>query len=489
MRSLILITTLCFTLAGCHSSSRQAEHTINLATIEDPIERVRIAYQTERLNQANTIRLESEIRQEYPDHDYSPDFHDMSSQRMHHIIDIKNNSGSSEYLTRISNTYYHGRSVLVDGISQFIVYPSSLLQEAQQTDFISQYGATIRSSDAMLALWLEKASDNARIEGEEMWLGKLHDKVTFDFPNSPPLTILVQKDTGYISKMSRVLGEGMTVFYTFDYHSKQNGIPVASELSVYLQGIRLFYSFNQRLILNDSNDSNAFEIESDIAPEPERVDQSIMTAEAITNDVYQVGQDESYTTFIQTTKGLIAFGLEAGFADRLQAYRDKTNNQSLLSFAIAANHHNIRIAGVAEALSEGATLLIPATAKGRVHALLGDVDALLIETISTSKTIGSVTVYNISTSNAAENLIAFESQSRSILQTSHYAAPYKNERVWAEFNGVTFLQGLAPLGLSPNIIISSESRRPESWSAFENAVADHVTKPCMRKRKICENWG
>lgn len=94
-------------------------------------------------------------------------------------------------------------------------------------------------------------------------------------------------------------------------------------------------------------------------------------------------------------------------------------------------------------------------------------------------------MYNIATSNAIENLVAFESQSRAILQTSHYAAPYKNEALWAEFNGVTFLQGLAPLGLSPNIIVSSESRRSESWAAFENAAAKHVHKPCMQKRKIC----
>lgn len=484
MRLPILFTSIIITLASCQTAPVSSATSL----IENPIDRVRAAYQVDRLREAKTIRIEGDIRQDYPDHEYSPDFHDMSAQRMHHVIDIHNSSGSSEYLTRISNTHYHGRSVLVDGTSRFIIYPSGLYQQPEEVDFISEYGPTIRSSEAMLALWLDKSADTARLEGEEMWLGNRHDKVTFDFPNSPPLTVLIQKDTGYISKMSRLIGNEILVSYTFNYHTLQDGIPVAKEHNLYAGEDRILYSFNRGLTLNDRDDRNAFEVESDILPEPERMDQSAMTAEAITDTMHQVGQGESYTTFIKTAQGLVAFGVEAGFESRLQAYREETADQTPLGFAIIANHHNVRMEGASEAVAAGATLLVTPDAEARVRAALDEGGASKVEKISASKTIDNLTIYNIATSTASENLVLFDEKSASVVQTSHYAAPFKDAPLIAEFTGVTLMQGLDPLELSPNLILSTDSRRAENWNTFEEAVSQYVHQPCVRDRKICEGW-
>ena len=185
-------------------------------------------------------------------------------------------------MTRITNAYYHGREVIVDGQRRDIIYPSAIYQDVGEADPMTHYGPAFRSSDVMLAYWLDRAAETARIDGETMWLGKIHDQVTFDFPNSPPLTLLIQKDTGYISKMHRQVGD-VVVSYTFFNHVIQDGFPVAQDHNVYGGADWIFYSIDRRVVVNDSVDSDVFQIEADIMPEPEGVDQSELTVEALTN--------------------------------------------------------------------------------------------------------------------------------------------------------------------------------------------------------------
>jgi len=478
------------TAVTTQASEAQPEMAIAEKSAAQVLDRVRSAYRVDRLRAASTIRLEEEIRQEYPNHDYSPDFHELSAQRRHHVIDFERELGSSEYLTKIAGSYYHGRSVFADGGSRFIIYPSGVVQDQVPSEFLSEYGGTIRSSDAMVALWLDRIGDTARFEGEEMWLGKYHDRITIDFSDSPPLTVLIQQDSGYISKMWRRVGdENILVSYIFDYHTVQNGVPLAREHTLYIGSERLFYSFNRRIILDDPTDAGAFEVEADLVPEPRRVDQSELTAEALTGALFHVGQDEAYTAFITTAQGLVAFGVQAGFADRLQAYRDASLDTTPLAYAVIPNHHNVRLGGAEEALNEGAVLLVTASAQGRVRDRLVDESlAERVETISESKSIGSLTVHNVATSTASENLIAFNTADRALIETGHYGAPFIDRPVWASLTGVTLLQSLGPLDLSPAYLISTESRRAESWSLFEAQVASFVEIPCARARPICEEW-
>lgn len=491
MRSVFWVTGVFMVLAGCQSPQAKSNATNiaspDIASIIDPIDRVRAAYQIDRLKKATTIRLEDDVRQNFPDHDYSPDFHEMSAQRRHYIIDLENQSASSEFLTNIANTYYHERSVHVDGKGQSIIYASGYYQDQGDVDFMAQYGGVMRSSEAMLALFLDKAGDTARLEGETMWLGKLHDKVTFDFPNSPPLTLLIQKNTGYISKMSRRVGEDFLVSYTFNFHTLQDGIPVAREHGLYGNSDRLYYSINRRVVVDDHSDKDAFEIEMDLLPEPERVDQSAMTAEALSDNLFQVGQGDFYAAFVKTNQGLVAFGVEAGFTERLQAYRSETSDTSPLVYAIAANHHNVRLAGLPDAITAGATLLVTPNARARVLESLND-DGLnsRVETIDFSKTIGALTIYNLATSVAAQNLVAYNSVDQTVLQTGHYAAPFKDTPLWGDYSGATLLQSLKPLRLNPAYLISSDSRRAENWNAFQTAIEKLPPSSCARNRQICK---
>lgn len=457
--------------------------------VDQIIDRVSAAYKVDRLNQASTIRFEEERRFEFPDHEYRSNFHELSTQRQHHILDLNNQSASSEYLTQIANSHWHGRSVAKDGKSRFILYAPQYVQEAEDQDFYGYYGRVIRSSAALLARELFNAKDTAKYIGEEMWMGKQHDKVTFEMPNSPPLNILVRKDSGMISYMDRIVGETSTVSYIYEKYEVQDGIPVAHEHSIYGNGIRLFLSLDRKLAIDDQSDKNAFEIEAGIVPEPQRVDQSAMTVEKTADNIFHVGQNEHYSTFISTNDGVVAFGMGPGFADRLQAYRQQTAIDLPLTHAIISDHHRGEMAGAPDAASTGATLLVTPDALDRVQQLVAQGSpAAQIETIENQTAIGDLVVANVSTAHAGSNLVAFHEPSGTFVQTAHFSILYNNAASFAEFPAVTLNDAVTKFDWTPKIILSAESRKAGPWQAFQKAVSEFDPTACFRNRRICQNW-
>lgn len=484
MRSVSMIMLLGFAVSGSVGISAQTPTNM----VDQIVDQVSAAYKVDQLNRASTIRLEEERRHEYPDHEYGPDFHDLSAQRQHHVLDFNNQSGSSEYLTSIAGSNWHGRSVLKNGKSRFIIYAPQFLQNEVEEDFAVEYGRIIRSSGALLARELVNAKGTAQYDGEEMWLGKMHDKLTFEMASSPPLTIFVGKDTGYISYMVRTVGENIKVAYTFDHHMLQDGIPVAREHSFYANGERVFYSFDRKLVINDQRDNNAFEIDAGIIPEPERVDQSSMTVESIAEGIHHAGQDENYSTFFSTNDGVIAFGIGAGFGDRLKAYREQTAITLPLTHAIVADHHRGKMAGAGDAAAEGAILLTTQDAAPRVKAMLAEANPdARVEAVEKRSDFGGLAILNVATAHASRNLVAYHAPSATFAQIGHFNNPYKSEAGFTDYTAVTLNDALVPFALTPKTILSAESRKADTWTAFQNAMKAYDPTPCHRDRAICSN--
>jgi hypothetical protein len=457
------------------------------------IERVRKAYNVDYLEKAITIRLEHDYNRIYDNHDYGPEFHQRAFRRQHYVFDFQNDQYSSEWLTRIGNSNYHGRSFLKDGILIDMDYAHGLYRDNGEANFFEQYGFSIRESDVLLAIWLSRSIETARYEGEVMWLGLPHDVVEIDFPSSPPLQIFVRRKDGAITKMIRQITEDLAVYYTYRRHKKQDRTFIAQEHSVFAEGERLYFSYNRNIDVNDRQDRRAFEVDKGILLEPERVDQSEMTVEEIGIQpdatqqlIHHVGQGESYTTFMTTGDFITAFGGKAGFAERLKAYRDKTKNMLPLRYVVLSSHHGEEIAGAQDALAAGATLLTTEDGKTTLEGVLDQ--GAKIEVVKSEKDISSLRVFSASTDIAETILTAYFEPQKVVLQSSHYASPYKNSGFYAKFAAVTLYQSLAEdVRGNAAVLVSTESKKPETWMDFVDAVEDHDPTPCHRKRQICKN--
>ena len=478
------ISILCFlSVALLGSAGVQAQ--TNSADLDRIVDRLGAVYQVDRLNQANTIRIEEDRRMEFGEHEYGPDFHQRSAQRYHYVLDFKNRRASGENVTHISGSTWHGRNIVRDGRSRFIMYAPGVVRDQGEQDFAVEFGRVIRTLGALIARELVNSRETAKYSGEKMWLGKKHDVLTFEMANSPLLTLYVEKDTGYITYMERTVGD-VKVSYTFRRHAMQDGIPVAAEHSFYGRGEQIFYSFGRKLAVDDPQDRNAFEIDPGIVPEAEQLDQSAMTVNKIAENVHQVGQDSGYSTFFVTNGGIVAYGLGAGFGDRLKAYRDQTVITLPLTHAIVADLHNEDRLGAPDAAQEGAVILVTKDAADRVKSMLAESNPnARVQPVEDQLQLGDIVTYDVATAQAAQNLITYHTPSGVIAQTGHYYNPFPTKPGYADYTAVTLRDAIVSLGLAPKRILSNESRKAETWDLFVTAVNAHKPDRCFFNRPIC----
>ena len=481
-----LVLTIAIAAAAPSANGGAESKQKNRAALEAAIARMDSAYRPQTLIAASRIRLEEDRRIPYAGHNYSTAFHDLSAQRLHHILDLRGRSGTSEYLTDIGHSHYHARSILHGDRFRFIDYGAGTYQDEQARDFDAHYGSVVRGSDVLLAVALYRAKDSAKFVGRKMWLGKMHDAVTFDQPGSPPLTVLIQDGTGHISKMSRVVGGSTEVQYTFDHHDRDHGIAIAREHSVFARGEPLYFSFNRRLAVNDRKDRRAFRTDKGLKAEPERLANDSLSIRSVGKGGHHVGKEDSYSTFFDTSAGLIAFGLDAGFEERLKMYRTRTGVVTPLRVAVAADHHEGQHAGAKEAVDAGAKIWATRAAQAEIKRALGsdkDIDA-----VEAKRSFGGVTVLALSTAHAEQVLVAWQKASGLIVQSGHYISPYVKAVHYAMFPAVSLRQAVLGAGVGPSEILSTATARPETWAAFSSAVAAYDSTACHGSRPICRGW-
>ena len=238
--------------------------------------------------------------------------------------------------------------------------------------------------------------------------------------------------------------------------------------------------------MNDRKDRNVFEIEKGVVQEPERVDQSEMTVEEIADGVYHVGQDGIYSTFIDQETGLVGLGAEGGFGDRLTSLREKTGNDRPLVAVLVADHHEDEYEGARDAIAEGAKLIIPKLAQGKLDTMFSDtIVKPRYEIVEDQLQMGDLTIHNIQTSHAERLLVVHHEESGSLFQSSHYISPYPNERFIALRAAVNLHDELVKLGLNIDRVLSSGSRKPETWDDFSAAAQTSKLTKCHNSRRIC----
>ncbi|MGB6229220.1 MAG: hypothetical protein WBF53_03735 [Litorimonas sp.] len=479
-----LASTVCLSaLLG----STGLSHAQTALSLDETIDRVEDAYSTDRLLRARTIRMEEDRREAFRSHDYGPDFHEMTAQRRHYVFDLQGERATSEYVTLIGTNTYHGRSIVADGEALFIDYGANSYEPQGAADFTARHNDQTRASDVLLAMKLASNPETARLARQAMWLGSRHSVVELPMDGSVPMMVYVENDTGFIRKMTRTVSPDITVFYTYDHHTVEDGVAVAREFSVYANRDPLFFSFARGVRVNDRRDRKAFKVDRGVVEEPSRVDQSEMTVDDWNGTAFHVGMGESYTTFFPTTEGLVAVGTHAGLSDRLKAYREDTGDRQPLRYAVVADHQAEELAGIEDALAETATLVVTPHTLSRLTDIRGAEDGIIdILTVADRQTVAGLELMMIPTSDASQVLVTYDPDARLVLQSGHYVSPYEATGFYAKHSAVSLMDGLEPMGLSPSHIVSSQSRKAEAWTDFVQAVETYDPTRCFKDRPICD---
>ena len=155
---------------------------------------------------------------------------------------------------------------------------------------------------------------------------------------------------------------------------------------------------------------------------------------------------------------------------------------------VVTHHHNDHLAGIADAVAAGATLV---TVDDNVETIKRDgasPDArfLLLDKRLTLGVVKSrVEVYEVSTLHAARFLVTYVPEQKLIFIADHLNSPYETGVPTANVNTVTMLDALNALDIDYNKITVAHGARIFSKKDLEQSVAAFEPGSCVGDRPVC----
>lgn len=474
-----------FRTAALAAAALAASSTAQAGEAEDAVvAKVTAAYGGDRLVNLKSLRIEDESKTGFPGQGYTPDVVEFTPLRQDSQIDLLEERGSQENWSDNWNFSFLTRTVSVGDEIVTINYATGAYQPAAQPDFFTAFGPVYRTSDTLLAYMLQKNRATASHKGERPYLGRPHEVVSFEFPQSPPLTLHVDKETGFISKMTRDTPAG-ALNYQFRDHRRAGGIGYAANFEFFV-GPDVNIVTVSRKVTPNAVRAAVFSIDRGIEREPSRVDTAEMTVDKIADGVHLAGTGFNYSLFVDAGDHVVGMGGTAGLKDRYEAYLKAAGHQKPLRYQIVSHHHTDHLAGMADAFALGATFVAPNNAVGNlktaVGAALGD-DRILAA--DGSRTVGPAIAHVISTNHAERNAIVYIPAAKIAFETDHYGGLYADAPTPAGQTAIHLKRAIERLGLDVATLISEHNRKAVPWAEFAAAADAWRRDPCPGARPIC----
>ncbi len=461
-----------------------AAPTLSLAgEIEDQIiDKTIAAYGGTKLTELKSISIKSTQLGSGPGQGYTPFYDGLTENRREVNIDLVDQRGSDEFWTDQLGFFDSSRAITVGDKTTLVNYHTGKLTPVEETNFYGRFGAYFRVTDTLLAYELNRQRQSAKHLGSEAVNGVPHEKISFEFPSSPTLTLFINPETGLISQMQRVTPFGALTYLFTDYR-KNKGITYSADFTFYAFKNLVGLTLDRKITFNRVKD-NIFKIEKGMVPTPEALDTTTLTIEAISPTTHHVGSDGVYTMFIDAGDHIIGIGGFAGLKDRYTAYLEETGHEKPLKYQVVTHHHEDHIAGLLDAAELGAILVTTEMAKDTIQEVSGAPDEQL-QIISTNTTLGPATLHIIDTNHTAQYVLLYLPTSKTLFQADHYGGEFIDQVAPLNKGSVRLHKEVTKLGLDVEKLVSAHNRKIEDWAAFSRSVADFKYTPCPMKRKIC----
>ena len=448
------------------------------------------AYGGAALTNLKSIRVHNTSQNAFPGQGYTPGYVEFTEFRQDAQLDLANERGSVEGWAANYNFAFNTRTVSADDDIVVINYRNGTYQPAASPDYYSAYGAVIRVTDTLLAYELAKRPETAEHQGEVIYFGRPHEKITFEIPSSPPLTLFVDKETGNITKMARETGFG-ALTYQFGGHTKTGGVTYAKDFQFFVGDDPNIVNTSREISVNGVR-SAVFRIDRGIKEEPARVDVADMTVDEIGDGVHFAGQTPqggagAYTVFVDAGDHVVAVGGYAGLQARYDAYKAAAGHEKPLRYQIVTHHHTDHLGGMAEAFAIGAHFVTPANAVANLNTAAGEaVPEDRLTALDGEMTLGPVKIYDVHTNHMASMALVYIPSVKAVFQADHYGGLYEGDAPSPAGMGTALLKKrIEELGLDVDIVLSAHARKASSWSEIEAAVAAYDPDPCPANRAIC----
>jgi glyoxylase-like metal-dependent hydrolase (beta-lactamase superfamily II) len=486
MKSGIRASTIaiCLVLAGFATAGEKED---------EVIDKVVAAYGGDRIANLSSFSIDKKFLAAELGQSHTPQLQQIGSNSQYLVVDIAGGHARFEVLFENRGGVFQSATLSDGETATSLNYQAGTYGSATQADPYAFGGGAMRTTDAVLAYELNKAREEAVLVGEENYLSRPHELISMPFPLSPDLTLWVDKETGFISRMHRVNPQLGQLDYIFADRREDNGIPYATSTNFFVAGNPSLVSVRNESTFNRSFPDSLFELPDGLSEEAERIDERIDTSEMnlneIAENVHHVGQDGGFSIFINSSDGLIAAGGTAGLAQRLDHYRQETGNYQPLAYQVVTHHHNDHLAGMQDAAAAGATLITVADNVDAVKSDGASPDANIL-VASGRMTLGQgdrrVEIYEVSTIHAGGFLVTYVPEEKLIFIADHLGSPYPTGTPIANRNTVSMWEALQELDLDYDKIAVAHGARVFSKLDMQQSVANFEDNDCMADRPVCQ---
>lgn len=441
-------------------------------------------YGGKKLTNMKSIRIQGNIRIMNQGQGYTSDFVEMLPFKQDLQLDLVNQRGSSEGYSHNWNFTNHNRLVSVGEDIVNMNYQTNTYATGAAPDYYTAFGPTIRISDTLLAYELSQRPETATYGEALSYVGRPHETISLEIPNSPPLKLFVDSATGLISMMQRETPFG-ALTYHFQDHTTTNGVAYATGFEFFVGNWANNVTVSREVSVNTVRPST-FSLDRGMNEAPAQIDVSEMTVDKIADGVHHVGTGGAYTMFVDMGDTIIGVGGSAGLADRFTAYKEATGQDKPLSHQIATHHHTDHLASMPDALALGATIIAPAEAVANVQTAAGaDLTDDRLVILEDTMDLGPVKIATVSTGHVEALAVVYVPSAKIVFQVDHYNSNLESGIAPANGNGATFKAAFDAFDLDIETILSGHGRKAVAWSDFAQAVADYDPAPCKSNRPIC----
>ncbi|MEM7330050.1 MAG: hypothetical protein AAF437_15010 [Pseudomonadota bacterium] len=480
----ILLGAIVVSLAACANAPSNAQMPVADPAVELR-DRVKQAYGDAALAQLKSVEIKIDRRLAWPGQGQTANFVEYVVDRQYKHLDLTAQTGSVERWIRQNGNIYHNRYVVdADGAAS-LDYFDMTIQRNAEAGYFDFFSTDYRSSDTLLAQLIGVGDIPFTFERAEVYRGELFDVISLEvIPESQRIDVYVSRQSGLIKRgfMDREIG-GVNII--FDGHTRTDGIAHATETRLYLDETLVEYDHTAQFTPNlDVTDRIA--IEPGFSAPPETLDESEPSVDAISEDLFHIGQDGAFSTAARHQGKLYMTNPYDGFQDRYAALSAHLQAELPLSHVLLTHHHSDHLDGLADAVALGATIAVTPQTEAWLRANYEGFDAIQIEVLSDAAQIGPFTAHMTSTSHVSDVAFYYHAPSATLYQDDHYNNVRRDGAGRVQPSGVEMYEFIVSRGLNVSTLLSGHSGKAESWSDFASAVAaTPAENSCPSKRLIC----
>ena len=464
----------------------QAMHAFGGIKEDTVIKRVVQAYGGNSLTKLKSIKVHSRYKTFSASQSTNPEITDVYLRNTSLVIDFDNQRSSLETWTKNANGARLGK-VFYDGkTGHSINYMRGTHVDRPDLTFASVMGSDVRLLDTALARDLFIHSNTAEYQGEVVYKSCPHDVLSVLFNGTSKLTLYIDKSSGFISKMS--LPGGFTYVYS-DYQA-QEGVKYAADTTYLVSGEPNLITLSKSIELNPKIDEE-FEIPVEITTIPGgMLDTSEPITKKLADGIYFVGQNSSYSLFIDAGDYFIEAGGISGLSQRLTWIKEATNSNKPLKYQIISFHGHVD--GAEEAIKLGAQLItvdsnIPLLSKTISTSIPEKQLTLVSDSLRLAD--GRVQVFDISTSLAEHNLIVYIPETKSVFSLDHFSTQVKNALPGPSNNALTYLRALDALNLEIETLYDAHTPKSFTLNELRSVANNYVAIDCLPGHEVCSGYG